>query len=178
MASRQPNFVLLDSSQAEIARLISCKLVMRSNVDRGRIRKSLRKPPRDRHSPGSPDKRGPPSPSSYGRHRSSKYGRADTSDRKTQLRRAPSSKLLCVRTCFLYGVRASARQPSLFWLAKAMYGAATQSLPNWLNSSRRYAAECRSAYMGSKGRQGPCELAVAGINCAMPAAPFGLTACA
>src|SRR5262249_30491198 len=75
MASRQPNFVLLDSSQAEIARLISCKLVMRSNVDRGRIRKSLRKPPRDRHSPGSPDKRGPPSPSSYGRHRSSRYDR-------------------------------------------------------------------------------------------------------
>src|SRR5262249_2500990 len=113
MASRQPNFVLLDSSQAEIARLISCKLVMRSNVDRGRIRKSLRKPPRDRHSPGSPDKRGPPSPSSYGRHRSSRYDRADTSDRKSQLRRAPISKLLCVRTCFSYGVRASARQPLL-----------------------------------------------------------------
>jgi hypothetical protein len=61
----------------------------------------------------------------------------------------------------------------------ALYAAAASPrLPNRFSSSRKYAAECRNASMGLNGSARPCQLAVAGMNCAIPAAPFGLTACA
>jgi hypothetical protein len=62
---------------------------------------------------------------------------------------------------------------------RALYAAAASPrLPNRFSSSRKYAAECRNDSMGSNGSESPCQLAVAGMNCAIPAAPFGLTACA
>ena len=69
--------------------------------------------------------------------RSTRYDRADTSDRKTQLRRAPISKLLCVLTCFYMECGQALGNRLFFWLAKAMYAAASPSLPNRLNSSRK-----------------------------------------
>ena len=58
----------------------------------------------------------------------------------------------------------------------ALYAAAASPrLPNRFSSSRKYAAECRKAPTGSNGSARPCQLAVAGMNWAIPAAPFGLT---
>ena len=60
----------------------------------------------------------------------------------------------------------------------ALYAAAAcPRLPNWSTNYRKY-AECRRTSIGSNGSARPCQLAVAGMNCAIPAAPFGLTACA
>ena len=59
----------------------------------------------------------------------------------------------------------------------ALYAAAASPrLPNRFSSSRKYAAECRNNSMGSNGSTRPCQLAVAGMNCAIPAAPFRLIA--
>ena len=68
------------------------------------------------------------------------------------------------------------RDSAFLYLLNA--AAASPRLPNRFSSSREYAAECRSPSIGSNGLARPCQLAVLGMNWAIPSASLALTALA
>ena len=71
------------------------------------------------------------------------------------------------------------------WRKRKPMSARGHSLPTGHSLTSRDVRNCSKAELRwccgkfrPNGSARPCQLAVAGMNCAMPAAPFGLTACA